>query len=314
MRTQIIILSILFCRIMVYSQEPWMKLQIWDSITFETSHPDLILDTSQMNIWQIARPRKIFFDSAYASKKAILTDSLNNYPVGNHSYFDIRITPSNSLYHPSNSYVQFKHKYDTDTLKDGGYITISHDKGETWNNLLNDTDYEYTLDIGQNLYTEFDSLYNGELGFSGKSDGWINTYFGWTVIIKSNSLYPHDTLILRFNFISDSIDNGMEGWMIDHIRLFSIIWDDVNNDEFIGPVEIYPNPVQDKLSLKIGKPYTDVQVEIIDIQGKTMLNNKFSYDRAIRINIQQLPEGVYFAKIIIDNDNLECRKFVINRN
>ncbi len=75
-----------------------------------------------------------------------------------------------------------------------------------------------------NLYQENQTLFNGEHGFSGKSDGWVHSCMSWYNLPVRNpfSALNYDTLIFRFNFISDNIPSSREGWMIDQIRLFSI--------------------------------------------------------------------------------------------
>ena len=59
---------------------------------------------------------------------------------------------------------------------------------------------------------------------------------------------------------------------------------------------VYPNPVKDVLNITLN----DAQnVEIYDLLGKLMLS-KSNPDS--RINVSSLPQGVYFVKIITDND------------
>ena len=36
--------------------------------------------------------------------------------------------------------------------------------------------------------------------------------------------FSTDTMILRFNFISDNMNNNSEGWMIDNIRHIQLTW------------------------------------------------------------------------------------------
>ena len=49
------------------------------------------LDTSASNIWQIGKPQKIIFDSASTVPNAIVTDTINFYPINNISRFGIKI-------------------------------------------------------------------------------------------------------------------------------------------------------------------------------------------------------------------------------
>ncbi len=46
------------------------------------------IDTSQQgNIWQIGRPQKILFNLAFSIPNAIVTDTLNTYPINDTSSF-----------------------------------------------------------------------------------------------------------------------------------------------------------------------------------------------------------------------------------
>ena len=61
-------------------------------------------------------------------------------------------------------------------------------------------------------------------------------------------------------------------------------------------LHVYPNPVKDMLNISL----TDVQnVEIYDLLGKMMFSEAHPDSR---IDVSSLPQGVYFVKIITDND------------
>ena len=309
-------IALLFTGLICYSQIwPWEKEKIWDTISFETSYPYLIINSDTQNIWQIAEPNKSLFNSAYDSNKVIITDSINFYPVENHSYFDLYIGNFNNEWYMGNNFIEFKHKFDTDSLKDGGYITYSIDLGTTWYSIVPDTGSYFSPPEYDNFYSENDTLFNGEHGFSGKSDGWITTTISWYAIPIKSQTSEGDTMILRFNFISDSIDNHMEGWMIDEIILYSIhIGGDVRNNDYNNQVQLFPNPVKNVLNLSIAMTYSKVAIEIIDIQGKTRLVKHLIKNQTPGINLDQLPEGIYFAKIKIDEDKPVNKKFIIKRN
>ena len=161
-----------------------------DTINFNKDYPNLKIDSSTENIWQIARPGKAFLDSAFSKDRAIITDSTGFYPMNNHSWFDIFIGAFNygdnySEGFPWDVFIQFRHKYDTDAGRDGGYITVSFDNGMSWNNIIQKDFYLGVInpsdayEASENLYSEDDLLYNGEEGFSGRSDGWVTTWFAW---------------------------------------------------------------------------------------------------------------------------------------
>jgi len=188
----------------------------FDTITFENQRDYLRIDTSARNIWVIGTPAKEFLNAAYSGGKGIITDSAGYYPAENHSFFELVLVEGEEPFDVDyfSFGIEFRHRYDTDTLRDGGYITISYDNGHTWTNIIHDTLGPYCLTpspwVGKNLYSCADSLATGENGFSGRSDGWVTTSFDWRMcMVKNTSIF--DTTILRFNFVSDSIDHSKEG-------------------------------------------------------------------------------------------------------
>ena len=238
--------TLLLCLIALcsYSYSQGSISNVWDTINFSSTREYLKIDTSKQNIWQIASPQKTFFNSAFSETKAIITDSIKSYPINNKSYFDIYIGSFNfQNYYPYSINIGFKHKFDTDTLKDGGYITISYDKGKTWMNIINDSVYYYGAtpkNRNMNLYSNLDTLFNGEKGFSGKSKNWISTFFGWqAMVVKKSAKTDIDTTIIRFNFISDNINNNKEGWLIDDITLYSCDISGVKDSKIDDLIKIY---------------------------------------------------------------------------
>jgi hypothetical protein len=308
----IVLLSIFFPLLTLKSQN-----FSWDTITFETPYEYLSIDTSSACIWQIARPQKTYFDAAFSGERAIVTDSANPYPVNNYSYFDIKIGAFNDEWYPANLFVEFKHKFDTDEGYDGGFISISYDSGKTFMNIITDTNW-YNYDFappmfwipdGETLYTKDDLLYNGECGFSGHSDSWITTSFGWALIpVKAESA---DTVILRFNFISDNIDNGKEGWMIDDIRIYSIYFYAVHDFDLEKQVVVYPNPGLSPIHVKLDKVYAGVVADIMDMKGNKV--KEFSYSNTDHFNLEFPAEmrGLYIIKIMLDGERYVLKKVIL---
>lgn len=61
-----------------------------DSCFFEEICPIVKIDTTMPNnLWQIGKPQKPFFSSSHSPSNAIVTDTINSYPINNDSYFDI---------------------------------------------------------------------------------------------------------------------------------------------------------------------------------------------------------------------------------
>jgi len=138
---------------------------------------------------------------------------LNLYPINNFSTFQISFERSffDFLYY--HFMIQFKHKYQTDDGKDGGYIEISYD-GLNWTNIIKDTLISIYSDPPNlyNFYNETDTIVNGESAFTGQSDGWITSEFDWAwgawdyEWMTGNEITP----VIRFVFKSDSIDVSLQ--------------------------------------------------------------------------------------------------------
>ncbi len=312
-----LLLTISFISLQSFAQ--WTEF-VWDTITFEEPYEYLQIDTSSQNIWQIGEPSKIFLDSAYSGQKAILTDTLNYYPLNNNSYFDLKIGAFNyggAYIH--NVFIEIKHKFDTDTLKDGGFITVSYDNGLTWTNIINDIsgfydvtphhDYEY-----ENLYTENDTLFNGEFGFSGNSEGWITSKFAWYDIpVKSSTDFGGDTLIVRFNFISDNVESNNEGWMIDNIKLYSVDLGGLNKEidsKETLKYRLSPNPMREKTTIELDD-YRELEFAIFDTQSRIVKQNTYYNNETIVISRDELKSGVYFVKIKTDEGLVGVRKLIV---
>jgi len=318
MKNLILILTFLFSSLQLFSQ--YYTEFIWDTVNFEEPYEYLTIDTSSQNIWQIGEPSKIFFDSAYSINKAIVTDTLNFYPINNNSHFDLLIGDFNFGYtnedwFPYDIFIEIKHKFNTDTLKDGGFITVSYDNGNTWMNIIKDTVYnegEATPAIeNNNLYTENNILFNGEYGFSGNSNDWITTMFSWHFYAtKYNNEFYGDTMIIRFNFISDNIENYKEGWMIDNIKLYSV--DLGSNINKINPLEfsIQPNPMNETSTIFLND-YNKLKLSILNTYGEVIQKKEYFNNQTIIINKNELKSGVYFIKLTTDNNTTNVKKLII---
>jgi len=178
-----------------------------DSVTFEANSNLIRIDTSQPgNIWQIGRPSKALFDSAHLSPFAIVTDTINPYPAGNLSSFEFTIHNDGWGLFGSIPFVYFFHRWDTDSLEDGGFIEYSYDGGGTW--VTHGTFLDETTDCHLSPPTTiFDSI----PAFTGSpylGNDWQGCFFHWSGwCVKPN--LP-DSIIVKFTFKSDSIQNNRD--------------------------------------------------------------------------------------------------------
>ena len=224
---------------------------------------------------------------------------------------------SYNYYYPYDIFIEIKHKFDTDTLKDGGFITVSYDEGLTWANIINDTSGYWSITPGfggegaSNLYTLNDTLFNGEFGLSGNSNDWVTTWFTWHILPVKNSMeFPGDTMIVRFNFISDNIENNKEGWMIDDIKLYSVDLGGGINDMKQLDFRILPNPMAEIAIIELNN-YSEIELSILNIQGQLVSQDNYYNSQSITINRHEFSAGIYFVKIKTDENSIGIRKLIV---
>jgi hypothetical protein len=68
-------------------------------------------------------------------------------------------------------------------------------------------------------------------------------------------------------------------------------------DNSNGKYSIYPNPVKDVFHVMLPKKYEWVNVQIVNLLGNEMLNQKFTNSEQISLNISTLARGTYLMKL-----------------
>ncbi len=309
-----------------FSQE-WYGYQILefgDTINFEEESIFIEIDTAESNLWQIGAPSKLVFDQARSPANAMVTDTLNSYLTSNISHFDLIFPPEDYLQLYEQVYFGFSHKYDTDTLKDGGYITISVDNGETFYPIFEPVgfydSYPEPFWNSLNIYSEDDTLFNGERGYSGSSDGWVNTMMGWNLqYLSTKDLgapkggWDTDTLRIRFNFISDTISESKDGWMIDDIYFFTVDIPSNVLNQYQLQYKVFPNPATDKLFLETEKSYQRLELEVRAITSQEAIYHVEGSGDKISLENINLEMGVYLLTLHGDGEFLGTARCVMQR-
>ncbi len=118
-------------------------------------------------------------------------------------------------------------------------------------------------------------------------------------------------MILRFNFISDSIDNSREGWLIDSIRIYSVDIGDgthgiTNNSELL----VSPNPAEEFVNISFGNSVSG-RIVIFDLRGKEVFRSEIEKVKNLRIDTGEIPSGVYIVKVVSENSVMSA-KFIVD--
>ncbi|MEL6639480.1 MAG: T9SS type A sorting domain-containing protein [Bacteroidota bacterium] len=249
------------------------------------------LDTSSQNLWTIGLPQKAFFDTAFSPPNALITDLTEVYPNNNRSLFFLEV-PDTAFFVTYNMLLSFKHQYQTDSLRDGGYIEISYDGGDTWVNVIED---ERPVDLEfENIYAPGDTLFNGQPGFTGTSTDWITTKIQWIWQLPVRSSQDEDPLI-RFSFVSDDVGAGLAGWMIDDIVLSTgDLGSPTRNPNRLLSARIYPNPMSNQAEVRIEGLEDEAQeVQVLDLWGRKRQVLRAIDRETYRIDRGDLLPGLY---------------------
>ncbi len=84
-----------------------------------------------------------------------------------------------------------------------------------------------------------------------------------------------------------------------------------HSPEFINSFEVYPNPVQHEITIRIAARSTEVTVHVYDIQGKMIALPTVVENQQIQINTTSLPDGFYTLQITDNKSGAsEMRNFV----
>ena len=200
----------------------------------------------------------------------------------------------------------FYHKYDTEAQWDGGQVMISIDGGDLWEDLGSE--------MVVNGYNS--TVFNSIPGFSGNSNGYVNT-----VIDLTN--YANQNVLIRFQMNCDQAAGG-NGWWIDdftmsNVKLLTINQAYVESGAFIdkgiaNAVELIPDPTLFQVSM--------VSTDILcfgDINGIATLipsggSGSYSYlwnDGNTNASRTNLSAGVYHVTIDDGAEQIEKAAIIV---
>ncbi len=275
--------------------QPWLD-QYFDGAdsSFTMSWGGSLLvkyDTAAGNIWQVGEPGKVIFDTAATFRNVLVTDTVNYYPVNNTSIFSFDIGPT----WPANGIlgIQWKQKLDMDKKRDGGKVEFSVDYGVTWQNAFNNP-YVYNY-FGFDPSSQ-DTLVTGDYALSGTDSTWKDIWLCYSLSWIATVV---DSVKVRFTFVSDSIDNQKEGWMIDNLHAHLTITHPVKEEKKETYINVYPNPAKDKINIELQHVngfHIIEKMELINAQGKIVEEWKTIPFR-FWIDTSKYPSGNYFLKI-----------------
>jgi len=260
------------------------------------------------NVWQIGQPQKTLFNSAYSLPNSLVTDTVDGYQSNDTSTFTIR-APHFQLMWPT---LTFYYKMDSDSLLDFGNLEASYDDGFTWVGILNDTanlevEWWVKKEVSPGQWQTLIADWSNTTPFTGLIDEW---HLFWIFVPGWDYEFPYnDTIVYRFTFISDSIQEGRDGWIIDDISAFDDFLS-IEEHDFNSLARISPNPAEELLTVALLNNATRIEELFVhDITGKTLMRSHPMMNKE-QIDISELPRGVYLLEITTSEGTRSTTRFV----
>ena len=294
MKKLLLILSIVFVN-NVFGQQACVNFCLTFDDTLCQTH--LIIDANNpQNIWQIGRPQKPLFDSVSSnySQKAIITDTIHYYPINNNSVFTIWTIAGMGDYYGFRI-LSGMYNVQTDSIHDYGSLELSPNNGITWIN-LEDTAYSANF-----------VWYSGKPVFTGNSKGWKHFEVLLTDLGSVFNFQIGDSILYRFTFKSDSIQENLGGIMFDNI-CFSDFVEGVTETRFKNiKSTIYPNPSNTLFTIEFENPYSEsYQLSVYDNHSKLVFSKENISDNKFILNAALFKQGTYYYKLTNIKDRKRC--------
>lgn len=254
-------------------------------------------DSQPGNIWQIGAPDKILFKQAYTIPGALVTDLWNSYPVNNTSVVYTTLMDTFSNWWSGILALRWSMFLNTTQNKDFLFVDFTVDKGQTWQNALDNPNiYNFfgfdTADLGVHS--------SGRKGFTGTTPKWRDIWLCFASTISPDK----KDIKVRFSFVSDSIPEDADGCMLDNFVFQHTYVHTLKKDERDGiALKVYPNPTQDRLYIEPPR-YPDFEnillVTLRDVQGK-ILKEWRNLPPKYFLSLSDFPEGNYIVSVKTEN-------------
>ncbi len=75
-------------------------------------------------------------------------------------------------------------------------------------------------------------------------------------------------------------------------------------------VQIFPNPVNDVVNVKVSNIDTEVTVQIMNTTGAVVVSEDFDPAQTLSVNVADLTKGIYLVKVITDSKVVKTQKII----
>ncbi len=282
------------------------QAQVSWNITFDPG-ADRTLD-SLSGCWQVGHPDKPGFAGAFSVPNALVTDTVQPYPVGglSHAAFSVPVN-----FFGEEVALGFMQRFDADAGEALGWIEwydtlVTHswvraDPGQVW--------YAGFVDWS-GAGTDTDSA----LVFSGTDSNWVGTVITWRCFGVGQEPRQRASLpdSMRFRFVFQALANthARAGWMIDDLVLINAgCLGGLAEDDLAG-LAVFPNPASTELVLE-GAAGAPLQLELYGADGALVRRERMAGVRHV-LGLQGVADGPYLLRVISGAAQL-VRRVVVQR-
>jgi len=293
-----------------------INFETLDSAFYAIVITDSTLDST--GLWQTGKPMKTVFDSSYSGINAMVTDTVNTYPVNVKSSFILKTKTTQMIY----SGLSFWHKIDADSLNDGGYVEFSVDSGVSWFPITTFQDYEtYNFGnlwfwrpewYGDGLYSNgFAMLPDSNRFITGSYPSWIYSQISFPCWAVKTAWFDTIEVWFKFTFVSDSIADNKEGWMIDDLRFTEGLGpcSGIEKTDVSDNIDLQPNPSENEFIIHMPFISEKPKITIYDFTGRqmTIMNE---VEIKTNVDVRDFHPGIYFLVVETSNGVIARKRFL----
>ncbi len=160
----------------------------------------------------------------------------------------------------------------------------------------------YDLDLDS--FTDWNSL--GGCNLSGSGNTAIDIINGRYFVTACGGILSID---LATGVVLDTVAENLNTFGIEYIE--SYIYLSMEEQSVVQSYKLYPNPSTGGINIVLDKIYSDIELEVIDLQGKVIYRDGFSEQQKLMLDLHFLENGNYIIQVRAD-DNLGLVKFMKN--
>lgn len=87
---------------------------------------------------------------------------------------------------------------------------------------------------------------------------------------------------------------------------------DYTEEETNTSINCYPNPASEFLNVELENKSTRYNIKLLNINGAVVDVKLTGNSNGVHLSLENIPNGIYFLKIIKDDETIETKKIVVN--